>query len=69
MRRSMWSVQWRTPIARLYYRFYRATSVGDKYVCVVVKSPDEGGFVVTAYLTDRIKRGYSYGPRQGEDLV
>ena len=33
------------PDAKLYYRFYEATSVGSKYLCVVVKSPDAGGFV------------------------
>ena len=50
------------PDARLYYRLYRATSVGDKYLCVVVKAPDDGGFVLTAYLTDRIKRGVHLWP-------
>ena len=25
------------PQARLYYRFYVGTRIGDKYVCVVVK--------------------------------
>ena len=50
------------PDARLYYRLYRATSVGDKYLCVVVKASDGGGFVLTAYLTDRIKRGVRLWP-------
>ena len=43
--------------ARLYYRFYCATMVGDKYLCVVVKVTTADAFVLTAYLTDRIKRG------------
>ena len=46
----------------LYYRFYEATSVGSEYLCVVVKSPDAGGFVLTAYLTDRVKRGAQLWP-------
>jgi hypothetical protein len=43
--------------AHLYYRFYQDTAVGGKYVCVVVKVLEEDAFVITAYLTDRIKRG------------
>lgn len=42
---------------RLYYRFYRRTMVGGKHLCVVVKILGEDAFVVTAYLTDRVKRG------------
>lgn len=48
--------------ARLYYRFLRATSVGDKYVCIVVKVTDGDAFVVTAYLTDTVKRGHQLWP-------
>jgi hypothetical protein len=42
--------------ARLYYRFQTGTQFGDKWLCVVVKYTDEP-FVLTAYLTDAIKRG------------
>jgi hypothetical protein len=49
--------------ARLYYRYHRETLVGDKYLCVVVKLAREDAFVVTAYLTDRIKRGSRLWPR------
>jgi hypothetical protein len=42
---------------RLYYRFYSGTRVGDKYLCVVVKSGKNEDFVLTAYLTDRVKKG------------
>jgi hypothetical protein len=42
---------------RLYYRFYSGTRVGDKYLCVAVKSRDVKDFVLTAYLTDKIKKG------------
>jgi hypothetical protein len=45
------------PHARLYYRFYVGTRVGDKYLCVVVKIVAEDAFVLTAYLTDAVKRG------------
>jgi len=50
------------PQARLYYRFYFGTLVGNKYVCVVVKVTDTDAFVLTAYLTDRIKRGVRIWP-------
>lgn len=45
------------PQARQYYRFYFATLVGNKYLCVVVKITDVDAFVLTAYLTNKIKRG------------
>ena len=43
--------------ARLYYRFYSGTRVGDKFVCVVVKVKPGDAFVLTAYLTDEPKKG------------
>lgn len=42
---------------RLYYRFYLDTPVGDKFMCVVVKVNPDDAFVLTAYLTDRPKKG------------
>lgn len=45
------------PTAQLYYRFYIGTRVGDKYLCVIVKETSEDAFVLTAYLTDAIKKG------------
>ncbi len=53
------------PQARLYYRFYIGTRVGDKYLCVVVKVSRDDAFVVTAYLTDRVKRGVQIWPKEG----
>ncbi len=44
------------PDARLYYRFYEATRVGDKFLCVVVVFGADP-FVLTAYLTDRPRKG------------
>ena len=43
--------------ASLYYRFYIGTKVGNKYLCVVVKMIKQDAFVLTAYLTDSIKKG------------
>ena len=43
--------------AQLYYRFYPATRVGEKFLCVVVKAGRPSPFVLTAYLTDKVKRG------------
>ncbi len=45
------------PAARLYYRFYHRTIVGGKHLCAVVKILAEDAFLVTAYLTDRVKEG------------
>lgn len=45
------------PEASLYYRFYVGTRVGDKYLCVVVKVKQDDSFIITAYMTDTIKRG------------
>ena len=52
------------PQARLSYRFYVGTRVGDKYLCVVVKVLGEDAFVLTAYLTDRAKRGVRIWPKE-----
>jgi hypothetical protein len=51
------------PQARLYYRYYLGTLVGDKFLCVVVKLAGGEAFILTAYLTDRIKRGFPLWPR------
>ncbi|MCX6894768.1 MAG: DUF4258 domain-containing protein [Verrucomicrobia bacterium] len=45
---------------QLFYEFYTQTIVGGKWLCVVVKYPENDAFVVTAYLTDK--------PKPGEDL-
>jgi len=39
------------------YLYYRR--LDDTLICVVAKHLNEEGFVVTAYLTDKIKRGES----------
>lgn len=50
------------PAARLHYRFYSGTRVGDKFLCVVVKVAGDDAFVLTAYLTDKIKKGVRLWP-------
>ena len=40
------------------------TRVGDRYLCVAVKVAGDDAFVLTAYLTDRIKRGVALWPRE-----
>ena len=42
---------------RLYYKWYYGTPRGDKWVCVVVKVLPDEAFLVSAYVTDRIKEG------------
>jgi hypothetical protein len=42
---------------RLYYRFYEGLSIGNKYLCIVVKFKEKDAFVITAYFTDSIKKG------------
>lgn len=45
---------------RLFYEFYSQTTVGGKWLCIVVKYSDNDAFLVTAYLTDK--------PKAGEDI-
>jgi hypothetical protein len=54
------------PQAHLYYRFYFRTIVGGKFLCVVVKTLETDAFLLTAYLTDRIKKGVQLWPTQGQ---
>jgi hypothetical protein len=48
----------------LCYRFVPNTLVGDKWLCVVVKYGRQGAFVLTAYLTDKPKKGKQLWPRE-----
>ena len=52
------------PGARLYYRYYVGSVAGDKFLCVVVKFDidTDDAFVLTAYLTDEIKKGTEIWP-------
>ena len=50
------------PAAELNYRFFLGTKVGDKWLCVVIKYSVSDAFVVTAYLTDQLKKGRQIWP-------
>ena len=50
------------PTVELYYKLYEQTPVTKKFLCVVVKSPDAAGFIVTAYYTDTVKKGTTLWP-------
>lgn len=43
--------------ARLYYRFCSAAPLEGKFLCVVVKTGANDPFVLTAYLTHKVKKG------------
>jgi hypothetical protein len=45
------------PDARLYYKRYVDTPVGDKQLCVIVAEKAGDPFVLTAYLTGTVKSG------------
>jgi hypothetical protein len=40
------------------------TMVGDKFLCVVVKFGGSDAFVLTAYLTEKIKNGVQIWPSE-----
>jgi hypothetical protein len=46
----------------LYYRYHKNTIVGDKWLCVVVKELKGDAFIITAYLTDKLKSGEQTWP-------
>ena len=41
----------------LFYKLYAKTPVTTKYMLVVVKISDREGIIVTAFFTDKIKKG------------
>jgi hypothetical protein len=41
----------------LYYRLYKKTPVTQKYMLVAVKVLNKEGHIITAFYTDRIKKG------------
>jgi hypothetical protein len=43
--------------AELFYRFYTQLVIGDKWLCIVVKYLPDDAFIVTAYFTDKPKKG------------
>ena len=41
----------------LYYKLYETSPVTRKYLVVIVKILNGDGFIITAFYTDRIKKG------------
>ena len=41
----------------IYYKHYSKTPVTSKYMAVIVKITDKENFIISAYFTDRIKKG------------
>ncbi|MCY3660939.1 MAG: PBECR2 nuclease fold domain-containing protein [Caldilineaceae bacterium] len=44
-----------SPMVQLYYRLYPDLRGRNRYVCIVLKRESSYSFIVTAYLTRRIK--------------
>jgi len=49
---------------QLFYNFYALTKVGGKWLCVVVKATADDSFVITEYLTDKLKAGETLWPKK-----
>jgi len=47
----------RSPQIWLFYKLYAKTPVTQKFMLVVVQVKDGEGFIVTAFFTDKIKKG------------
>lgn len=45
------------PSVLMFYRLYENTPVTEKYLLVIVRIMNEEGFIVTAFYTDRLKKG------------
>jgi len=41
----------------IYYKNYPKTPVTNKYLAVVVKINEMENFIITAYFTERVKKG------------
>jgi hypothetical protein len=50
------------PTVLLYYYVLAEPRVGVRWMCVVVKYLEQDAFVLTAYLTDRPKKGRQLWP-------
>jgi hypothetical protein len=51
------------PESELFYVWKTRSRVGPKYLCVVVVVRPDDAFVLTAYLTDAVKKGEVLWPR------
>jgi len=45
------------PSILLFYKLYEETPVTEKYLLVVIKTQNREGFIVTAFSTDKVKKG------------
>jgi len=50
-------VEGATKDTRICYRFFKRTPVTSKYLAVAVKVLNQEGFIMTAYFTERVRRG------------
>jgi len=50
-------VEGATNNTKICYRFFNRTPVTSKYLAVVVKVLNQEGFIITAYFTERVRRG------------
>jgi len=53
----------RDPAVHLYHKLFEKTPVTRKYLVVVVKHFDRDAFVITAFFTDREKKGVRIWPQ------
>ena len=47
----------------LFYKPYAETPVGEKYLLVAVKILNSHGFIITAFFTDKLKKGEHVWPK------
>jgi len=47
----------RAPSTWLFYKHYMKSPVSEKYLLVTVKVLNGEGFIVTAFFTDKVKKG------------
>jgi hypothetical protein len=41
----------------MFYKLYPHSPVSEKYLLVIVEVSDAEGFIVTAFFTDKLKKG------------
>ena len=46
-----------TPSIWMFYKLYPHSPVSEKYMLVIVEVSDGEGFIVTAFFTDKVKKG------------
>jgi len=51
------------PAVHLYHRLFDETPISQKYLVVVVEHLEQDAFVITAFLTDKEKKGVRLWPR------